>query len=293
MGSYEMALILSLCVCLVGGVAGQLGGTLLETSTPVSILRDIDSQNRDGSYAYGFENADGTYRIETRLVDGQVRGKYGYYDPEGKLREATYGATAERGFEPQVEGFVQPIQPKEYQQQLAQPTGAPLFAPLPATPAPAPSPPTTSTPSVGGDVRLVNGRPALLKRRLVKRPRTQTYSETETEIETESPERLRARQLQAREHRRLLARRQRLREGDETQGNRQTLRSRSRGGQPQRQRAEEQRAEAEAVRQGLGHKESRTFQSFLPRSRPQQAGPSNPYIRHGDQFGSYSISYTS
>merc|ERR1712062_543559 len=98
MGSGSMALSEGLLLCQA----------LLETSTPVPILRYIDSQNADGSYTYGFEGADGTYKIETRLANGQVRGKYGYYDPEGVLREATYGATKEGGFEPQIDGVILP-----------------------------------------------------------------------------------------------------------------------------------------------------------------------------------------
>ena len=31
--------------------------------------------------------------VKTTIAKFQVRGKYGYYDPEGILREATYGAT--------------------------------------------------------------------------------------------------------------------------------------------------------------------------------------------------------
>merc|ERR1712212_601540 len=108
MGSGNMALIEGLVLCLVGVAVGQFSEALLETSTPVPILRYIDSQNADGSYTYGFEGADGTYKIETRLADGQVRGKYGYYDPEGGLREASYGATKEGGFEPTIEGVILP-----------------------------------------------------------------------------------------------------------------------------------------------------------------------------------------
>ena len=33
---------------------------------PVPILRSLDQQNPDGSYTYGYEGADGTYKIETR-----------------------------------------------------------------------------------------------------------------------------------------------------------------------------------------------------------------------------------
>ena len=39
-----------------------------ETTTPVPILRYIDTQNSDGSYTYGYESGDGTYKIETRYI---------------------------------------------------------------------------------------------------------------------------------------------------------------------------------------------------------------------------------
>ena len=74
--------------------------------TPVPILRSIDRQNADGSYTYGYESGDGTYKIETRYATGEVRGKYGYIDSNGELREVEYGATPGRGFEPRAEGLV-------------------------------------------------------------------------------------------------------------------------------------------------------------------------------------------
>eukprot|EP00095_Tigriopus_kingsejongensis_P008745 maker-scaffold92_size382268-snap-gene-1.17 protein:Tk08745 transcript:maker-scaffold92_size382268-snap-gene-1.17-mRNA-1 annotation:"PREDICTED: uncharacterized protein LOC103514108" len=78
------------------------------STTPVPILRLVDNQNPDGSYTYGYEGGDGTYKLETRYVSGEVQGKYGYYDPTGELREVEYGATPERGFEPRVKGLVLP-----------------------------------------------------------------------------------------------------------------------------------------------------------------------------------------
>ena len=63
-----------------------------ETTTPIPILRSIDTQNPDGSYTYGYESGDGTYKIETRYPTGEVKGKYGYIDPTGLFREVEYGA---------------------------------------------------------------------------------------------------------------------------------------------------------------------------------------------------------
>jgi hypothetical protein len=82
-----------------------------ETTTPiVPILRSVDRQNPDGSYTYGYENGDGTYKIETRYPTGEVKGKYGYYDDTGLFREVSYGAAPEMGFMPEGEGltFVAP-----------------------------------------------------------------------------------------------------------------------------------------------------------------------------------------
>jgi len=76
------------------------------TTTQVPILRQFENQNPDGSYSYGFESADGTYKIETRYKTGEVKGKYAYYDPTGRLREVEYGAAPERGFEPTAEGLI-------------------------------------------------------------------------------------------------------------------------------------------------------------------------------------------
>merc|ERR1739838_891232 len=104
MGSRGMAVYKIFTVFLVVAGPSAWTTTLTTSTTPVPILRYIDTQNTDGSYTYGFEGADGTYKLETRYTNGQVKGKYGYYDPEGVLREASYGAEAGRGFEPVIQG---------------------------------------------------------------------------------------------------------------------------------------------------------------------------------------------
>merc|ERR1712038_1152812 len=108
MGSTEMAVnkVLVLAV-IVGSVAGQLAGTDTETqTTPVPILRYLDRQNDDGSYTFGYEAADGTYKIEKRLTNGSIMGKYGYIDANGDPQETVYDGTAEYGFAPQIDGVV-------------------------------------------------------------------------------------------------------------------------------------------------------------------------------------------
>lgn len=69
-------------------------------TTPIPILKQINRHNEDGSYSYGYEGADGSFKIETKYANGEVYGKYGYIDDAGKVREVEYGAS-KRGFEPQ------------------------------------------------------------------------------------------------------------------------------------------------------------------------------------------------
>jgi len=83
----------------------------VSSTTPVPILRYIDTQNPDGSYTFGYEGGDGTYKIETRYATGEVKGKYGYYDDKGTLREVEYGATPEGGFKPTGSGLDIPDTP--------------------------------------------------------------------------------------------------------------------------------------------------------------------------------------
>lgn len=72
--------------------------------TPVAILKQINRHNEDGSYTYGFEGADGSFKIETKLPTGDVKGKYGFVDDTGKVRVVEYGAN-QYGFQPAGEGI--------------------------------------------------------------------------------------------------------------------------------------------------------------------------------------------
>ena len=100
MNSFEVLTALALAFCACGALAAPAG-------QPVPILKQVNRQNEDGSYSYGYENADGTYKIETKYPTGEVYGKYGYVDETGKLRTVEYGASA-RGFEPVGTGITVP-----------------------------------------------------------------------------------------------------------------------------------------------------------------------------------------
>ncbi|XP_017781562.1 PREDICTED: translation initiation factor IF-2-like [Nicrophorus vespilloides] len=85
-------------------IQSGFSGAAQPKPTPVPILKQINRHNEDGSYTYGYEGADGSFKIETKLPSGDVKGKYGYIDDTGKVRVVEYGAT-KYGFEPSGEGI--------------------------------------------------------------------------------------------------------------------------------------------------------------------------------------------
>lgn len=62
----------------------------------VQTIRNYSKVNDDGSFTFGYEAADGSFKEETRGTDCVVRGKYGYIDPDGNY--ATYLSNFVRKF---------------------------------------------------------------------------------------------------------------------------------------------------------------------------------------------------
>lgn len=129
---------------------------------PIPILRYVDTQNPDGSYTYGYESADGTYKIETRYATGEVKGKYGYYDDVGTYREIEYGATPTQGFMPRGEGLV--VAPPAAPAAPA-PIAAPVAAPKEEEPLLIPTP----KPASGRRVTVRRRRPSQRKQQTSER----------------------------------------------------------------------------------------------------------------------------
>lgn len=46
------------------------------TTTPVPIIKQINKVNDDGSYTFGYEAGDGSFRIEKKELNGYVKGIY-------------------------------------------------------------------------------------------------------------------------------------------------------------------------------------------------------------------------
>ena len=91
-----------------------------------------------------------------------MKGKYGYIDPTGQLREASYGAGTGQGFQPEIAGVELPALPAP---------AAPVAAPAPAAPS-APAAPAGRFRNFQPQprVKLVNGRRAVLRRRVKATP---------------------------------------------------------------------------------------------------------------------------
>lgn len=58
----------------------------------VEIIKQIRRVNDDGSYTVGYEADDGTFKIESRDVLGNVKGTYGYVDENGEIKRVSYTA---------------------------------------------------------------------------------------------------------------------------------------------------------------------------------------------------------
>ncbi len=74
---------MALAVCAVsalpqGRVVEEVAADEPTTTTkpPVPILKSINKVNDDGSYTFGYEAGDGSFRIEKKELNGHVKGKF-------------------------------------------------------------------------------------------------------------------------------------------------------------------------------------------------------------------------
>ncbi|XP_034944956.1 uncharacterized protein [Chelonus insularis] len=83
--------------------AGSLNITDQQTSESshhdqVAILKQIRKLNDDGSYTFGYEAGDGSFKVETRDVLGNVKGTFGFIDANGEIKRVTYSSSNGTGF---------------------------------------------------------------------------------------------------------------------------------------------------------------------------------------------------
>ncbi|XP_030766850.1 LOW QUALITY PROTEIN: uncharacterized protein LOC115890662 [Sitophilus oryzae] len=58
----------------------------------LEIVKRIKKVNPDGSYTIGYEADDGSFKIESRDVLGNIKGTYGFVDDEGKVKRVSYSS---------------------------------------------------------------------------------------------------------------------------------------------------------------------------------------------------------
>ncbi|KAJ8962186.1 hypothetical protein NQ318_018147, partial [Aromia moschata] len=69
---------------------------LIESETKdgkLEIVKRIKKINDDGSYTIGYEADDGSFKIESRDVLGNVKGTYGFLDDEGQIKRVSYSSS--------------------------------------------------------------------------------------------------------------------------------------------------------------------------------------------------------
>jgi hypothetical protein len=82
--------VLSLLACALASPAPYVvsrSPAVQFSRSNTEILGQINQLNDDGTYTFGYESADGSFRVENRDIDGYVSGKYGYVDANGQVQE--------------------------------------------------------------------------------------------------------------------------------------------------------------------------------------------------------------
>ncbi|KAL1488008.1 hypothetical protein ABEB36_015386 [Hypothenemus hampei] len=59
----------------------------------LEIIKRIKKVNPDGSYTIGYEADDGSFKIESRDVLGNIKGTYGYVDDQGDIKRVSYSTS--------------------------------------------------------------------------------------------------------------------------------------------------------------------------------------------------------
>ncbi|KAH0815857.1 hypothetical protein GEV33_006934 [Tenebrio molitor] len=59
----------------------------------LEIIKQIKKVNDDGSYTIGYEADDGSFKIESRDVLGNIKGTYGYIDDSGQIKRVSYSTS--------------------------------------------------------------------------------------------------------------------------------------------------------------------------------------------------------
>ena len=77
--------------------------TVSTTEAPVVIVKQVNEINEDGTYTVGYEASDGSFKLETKDAEGNVKGKYGVVDENGEIKIVEYSANNSTGFTSDLE----------------------------------------------------------------------------------------------------------------------------------------------------------------------------------------------
>lgn len=81
-----------------------------ESKDKLEIVKQIKKVNDDGSYTIGYEADDGSFKIESRDVQGNIKGTYGYVDDDGEVKRVSYSTTNASEVVAKVEPTVSVVQ---------------------------------------------------------------------------------------------------------------------------------------------------------------------------------------
>lgn len=81
-----------------------------ESKDKLEIVKQIKKVNDDGSYTIGYEADDGSFKIESRDVQGNIKGTYGYVDDDGEVKRVSYSTTNTSEVVAKVEPTVSVVQ---------------------------------------------------------------------------------------------------------------------------------------------------------------------------------------
>ncbi|XP_045468042.1 uncharacterized protein LOC123676278 [Harmonia axyridis] len=100
-------MLIFLCIGKVRSTETEAKEDLVQSESKdgtLEIIKQIKKVNNDGSYTVGYEADDGSFKIESRDVLGNIKGTYGYIDDTGKIKRVSYSSTNSTDIVHHVEG---------------------------------------------------------------------------------------------------------------------------------------------------------------------------------------------
>lgn len=91
-GATDVSATVSTAATSVTSANDDLDNAESKDSKTSEIIKQIRRVNSDGSYTVGYEADDGTFKIESRDVLGNIKGTYGFVDQNGEIKRVSYTA---------------------------------------------------------------------------------------------------------------------------------------------------------------------------------------------------------